>query len=312
MSKIYKSLLELVGNTPIVRAERLEQELGLEARLLLKLESYNPLRSVKDRAALAMVEAAEVAGTLRPGSTIVEASSGNTGIGIAFVARLKGYRTIIVMPESMSQERRSLITALGAELVLSPASEGMKGALRIAEEIIQSTEGALSLGQFDNPANPEAHQRTTAEEIWRDTEGELDYFVAGVGTGGTITGVARGLKARKPELQAIAVQPSLSQVLTGGSHSPHMLQGIGAGFIPENYKAELVDEVLSVGNEEAIEAARLVARLEGLLVGFSSGAALSAGISLAKRPEAKGKTIVVLLPDTGERYLSTALYQAQG
>lgn len=312
MSKIYKSLLELVGNTPIVRAERLEQELGLEARLLLKLESYNPLRSVKDRAALAMVEAAEAAGTLRPGSTIVEASSGNTGIGIAFVARLKGYRTIIVMPESMSQERRSLITALGAELVLSPASEGMKGALRIAEEIIQSTEGALSLGQFDNPANPEAHQRTTAEEIWRDTEGELDYFVAGVGTGGTITGVARGLKARKPELQAIAVQPSLSQVLTGGSHNPHMLQGIGAGFIPENYKAELVDEVLSVGNEEAIEAARLAARLEGLLVGFSSGAALSAGISLAKRPEAKGKTIVVLLPDTGERYLSTALYQAQG
>lgn len=312
MSKIYKSLLELVGNTPIVRAERLEQELGLEARLLLKLESYNPLRSVKDRAALAMVEAAEAAGTLRPGSTIVEASSGNTGIGIAFVARLKGYRTIIVMPESMSQERRSLITALGAELVLSPASEGMKGALRIAEEIIQSTEGALSLGQFDNPANPEAHQRTTAEEIWRDTEGELDYFVAGVGTGGTITGVARGLKARKPELQAIAVQPSLSQVLTGGNHSPHMLQGIGAGFIPENYKAELVDEVLSVGNEEAIEAARLAARLEGLLVGFSSGAALSAGISLAKRPEAKGKTIVVLLPDTGERYLSTALYQAQG
>lgn len=309
MAKIYQNLLELVGNTPLLHAKRVEEQLGLKARLLLKLESYNPLRSVKDRAVLSMVEAAEQAGILKAGNIIVEASSGNTGIGIAFVASLKGYRAVIVMPESMSVERRSIITALGAELVLSPAGEGMKGALRIAEELIDKTEGAISLGQFDSSANPSVHELCTAQEIWRDTEGQVDVFVAGVGTGGTISGVAKGLKAHKAEVRAVAVQPSNSPVLTGGTHSPHMLQGIGAGFIPENYKAEYVDEVLSVTNEEAIDAVRFLARAEGLLVGFSSGAALSAAIELAKRPELEGKTIVALLPDTGERYLSTPLFQ---
>lgn len=310
MAKIFDNLLSLVGNTPLVRMEKVEQALDLKARLIVKLESYNPLRSVKDRAALAMVEAAEQGGLLSPDSTIVEASSGNTGIGIAFVARLKGYRVVIVMPESMSLERRKLITALGAELVLSPATEGMKGALRIAQEIIDKTPGARSLGQFDNPANPLTHEQGTAEEIWRDTDGAVDYVVAGVGTGGTISGIARGLKRHKPDLKAIAVQPSLSQVLTGGSHSPHKLQGIGAGFVPENYKAELVDEVLSVSNDEAIAAARVLASLEGVLVGYSGGAALSASIELAKRPELAGKTIVTILPDTGERYLTTDLFEA--
>lgn len=310
MAKIFDNLLSLVGNTPLVRMAKVEQALDLKARLIVKLESYNPLRSVKDRAALAMVEAAEQGGLLSPDSTIVEASSGNTGIGIAFVARLKGYRVVIVMPESMSLERRKLITALGAELVLSPATEGMKGALRIAQEIIDKTPGARSLGQFDNPANPLTHEQGTAEEIWRDTDGAVDYVVAGVGTGGTISGIARGLKRHKPDLKAIAVQPSLSQVLTGGSHSPHKLQGIGAGFVPENYKAELVDEVLSVSNDEAIAAARMLASLEGVLVGYSGGAALSASIELAKRPELAGKTIVTILPDTGERYLTTDLFEA--
>ncbi len=310
MAKIFDNLLSLVGNTPLVRMAKIEQALDLKARLVVKLESYNPLRSVKDRAALAMVEAAEQSGLLSPDSTIVEASSGNTGIGIAFVARLKGYRVVIVMPESMSLERRKLITALGAELVLSPATEGMKGALRIAQEIIDKTPGARSLGQFDNPANPLTHEQSTAEEIWRDTDGAVDYIVAGVGTGGTISGIARGLKRHKAELKAIAVQPSLSQVLTGGSHSPHKLQGIGAGFVPENYKAEFVDEVLSVSNDEAIAAARMLASLEGVLVGYSGGAALSASIELAKRPELAGKTIVTILPDTGERYLTTDLFEA--
>lgn len=310
MSKIYNNLLELVGNTPMLRLKSLEQALGLKARLVAKLESYNPLRSVKDRAALAMVRLAEVEGKLRAGSVIVEASSGNTGIGLAFVGRQRGYRTIIVMPESMSVERRSLITALGAELVLSPAAEGMKGAMRIADEIIAKTEGAINLGQFDNLANPQTHEETTAQEIWRDTAGELDFFVAGVGTGGTLSGAAKGLKAHKPTIKAIAVQPTLSQVLTGGTHAPHKLQGIGAGFVPQNYKAEYVDEVLSVSNEEAVDMARLVASAEGLLVGYSGGAALSAACTLAKRPEAEGKTIVLILPDTGERYLSTELFQA--
>lgn len=310
MSKIYDSLLDLVGNTPMLRLKKLEQALGLKARLVAKLESYNPLRSVKDRAALAMVRLAEAEGKLRAGSVIVEASSGNTGIGLAFVGRQRGYRTIIVMPESMSVERRSLITALGAELVLSPAAEGMKGAMRIADEIIAKTDGAINLGQFDNIANPQTHEETTAQEIWRDTAGELDFFVAGVGTGGTLSGAAKGLKAQKPTIKAIAVQPTLSQVLTGGTHAPHKLQGIGAGFVPQNYKAEYVDEVLSVSNEEAVDMARLLASAEGLLVGYSGGAALSAACELAQRPEAEGKTIVLILPDTGERYLSTELFQA--
>lgn len=309
MGKIYNSLLDLVGRTPLVRMAHIEQALELKAKLIVKLESYNPLRSVKDRAALAMVEAAERDGLLSEGSVIVEASSGNTGIGVAFVARLKGYRVIIVMPDSMSIERRKLITALGAELVLSPASEGMRGALHTAEEIIAKTDKALSLGQFTNIANPQTHQLTTAEEIWQDTEGLLDYVVAGVGTGGTISGVAKGLKAHKPELQAIAVQPELSQVLTGGSHSPHKLQGIGAGFVPENYHGEYVDEVLSIANDEAIATARLLAQHEGLLVGYSGGAAFAAALQLARRAELAGKTIVAILPDTGERYLSTDLFE---
>lgn len=308
MAKVYANMLELVGKTPLVRAERVEQALGLEAKILLKLESYNPLRSVKDRAALAMIEDAEERGLLSAGSTIVEASSGNTGIGLAFVGRLKGYRVVIVMPESMSLERRSLITALGAELVLTPASGGMKVAIAEAEAILSRTEGAVILGQFDNPANPRKHELTTGAEILADTDGDVDYFVSGVGTGGTVTGVGRALKASKPATRIVAVQPELSQVLTGGSHSPHMLQGIGAGFVPQNYDASVVDEVLNVSNDEAIEAARLLAANEGLLGGFSSGAALSAAIAVARRPEAKGKTIVVLLPDTGERYLSTVLY----
>lgn len=308
MAKVYANMLELVGKTPLVRAERVEQALGLEAKILLKLESYNPLRSVKDRAALAMIEDAEERGLLSAGSTIVEASSGNTGIGLAFVGRLKGYRVVIVMPESMSLERRSLITALGAELVLTPASGGMKAAIAEAEAILSRTEGAVILGQFDNPANPRKHELTTGAEILADTEGDVDYFISGVGTGGTVTGVGRALKASKPATRIVAVQPELSQVLTGGSHSPHMLQGIGAGFVPQNYDASVVDEVLNVSNDEAIEAARLLAANEGLLGGFSSGAALSAAIAVARRPEAKGKTIVVLLPDTGERYLSTVLY----
>lgn len=310
MRKIYDSLLDLVGNTPMLRLKKLEQALGLKARLVAKLESYNPLRSVKDRAALAMVRLAEAEGKLRPGSVIVEASSGNTGIGLAFVGRQRGYRTIIVMPESMSVERRSLITALGAELVLSPAAEGMKGAMRIADEIIAKTDGAINLGQFDNIANPQTHEETTAQEILRDTAGELDFFVAGVGTGGTLSGAAKGLKAQKPTIKAIAVQPTLSQVLTGGTHAPHKLQGIGAGFVPQNYKVEYVDEVLSVSNEEAVDMARLLASAEGLLVGYSGGAALSAACELAQRPEAEGKTIVLILPDTGERYLSTELFGA--
>lgn len=308
MAKVYANMLELVGKTPLVRAKRVEQALGLEAKILLKLESYNPLRSVKDRAALAMIEDAEERGLLSAGSTIVEASSGNTGIGLAFVGRLKGYRVVIVMPESMSLERRSLITALGAELVLTPASGGMKAAIAEAEAILSRTEGAVILGQFDNPANPRKHELTTGAEILSDTDGDVDYFVSGVGTGGTVTGVGRALKASKPATRIVAVQPELSQVLTGGSHSPHMLQGIGAGFVPQNYDASVVDEVLNVSNDEAIEAARLLAANEGLLGGFSSGAALSAAIAVARRPEAKGKTIVVLLPDTGERYLSTVLY----
>ena len=308
MGKIFNSLLELVGQTPLLSVNNLTQELKLQARILVKLESYNPIRSVKDRAALAMIEAAEAVGKLGEGSTIVEASSGNTGLGIAFVAKLKGYRAVIVMPESMSIERRRTITALGAELVLSPASEGMKGAMKIAEEIIAKTPKAISLGQFDNPANPNIHEKTTAEEIWLDTDGQVDAVVAGVGTGGTITGLARGLKAHKAAIKAIAVQPDLSPVLTGGQPAPHMIQGIGAGFVPQNYDANLIDEVISISNEDAIAGARLLASSEGVLAGFSSGAALSAAVELARRPEYAGKTIVAILPDTGERYLSTSLY----
>ena len=311
MGKIFNSLLELVGKTPLLSVNNLTQELKLQARILVKLESYNPIRSVKDRAALAMIEAAEAIGKLGEGSTIVEASSGNTGLGIAFVAKLKGYRAVIVMPESMSIERRRTITALGAELVLSPASEGMKGAMKIAEEIIAKTPKAISLGQFDNPANPNIHEKTTAEEIWLDTDGQVDAVVAGVGTGGTITGLARGLKAYKAEIKAIAVQPDLSPVLTGGQPAPHMIQGIGAGFVPQNYDASLIDEVISISNEDAIAGARLLASSEGILAGFSSGAALSAAVELARRPEYAGKTIVAILPDTGERYLSTSLYDAE-
>lgn len=309
MARIYNSLIELVGNTPLLSADRLVQRLGLKSRMLLKLESWNPLSSVKDRAALAMVEAAERTGSLRPGGVIVEASSGNTGVAISFIARIKGYRCVVVMPESMSLERRNLIKALGAELVLSPAAEGMKGALRIAQGLLAETPGAVSLGQFDNAANPRQHEATTAQEIWADTDGAVDIVVAGVGTGGTVTGVARGLKAHKPAVRIVAVEPENSPVLSGGTHTPHMIQGIGAGFVPTNYDAALVDEILAVSNDAAIEAARLLAETEGVLSGFSGGAALDAAICMARRPESRGKTIVAILPDTGERYLSTVLYQ---
>lgn len=308
MARIYDSLLQLVGRTPMVRANNLARVLNLKAELVLKLESYNPLRSVKDRPALAMIESAEHSGVLTKGSTIIEASSGNMGIGIAFAGRLKGYRTIIVMPESMSVERRAIITALGAELVLSPASAGMHGALAEVERLLQEIPGSVSLGQFDHAANPGIHTLTTAQEIWEDTDGQVDVFVAGVGTGGTVSGVARGLRPLNPDIRVVAVQPADSPVLTGGSHTPHMIQGIGAGFVPQNYDASLVDEVLSVSNDQAIDMARLLARTEGILGGFSGGAALWAGVELAKRSEMVGKRIVILLPDTGERYLSTTLF----
>lgn len=309
MARIFSSLQDLVGNTPLVRLERLEQALGLKAQLVAKLESFNPLSSVKDRAALGMIEAGERAGILTSESVIIEASSGNTGIALSYLARLRGYRCIIVMPETMSIERRSLIRALGSELVLSPGSEGMKGALRVAEELRATTAEAVSLSQFDHPANPAKHAETTAQEIWRDTDGIVDYVVAGVGTGGTITGIARGLRPHIPEVKIIAVEPTASPVLSGGTPGPHTIQGIGAGFIPANYDGSLIDEVLQATHDEALTTARLVARTEAILTGFSGGAALSVAISIAQRAEAEGKTIVVILPDTGERYLSTPLFR---
>lgn len=308
MEKIYDSITELIGNTPLLEVKNIEKAEKAKARILVKLESFNPGGSVKDRVALSMIEAAEAAGKLAPGAVIIEPTSGNTGIGLAWVATVKGYKLILTMPETMSEERRKLLKALGATLVLTPGSEGMAGAIRKAEELRDNTPGSIILQQFDNPANPAAHIRTTGEEIWRDTDGKVDIFVAGVGTGGTLSGTAETLKSYNPAIKAIAVEPAGSPVLSGGKPGPHKLQGIGAGFIPKNYNPAVVDEIVTVTDKDAIKASRLLAQKEGVLAGISSGAALSAAIAEAKKEENAGKIIVALLPDTGERYLSTDLY----
>lgn len=308
MKKIAKQLTDLVGNTPLMELSNYNKSKGLKARLIVKLESFNPAGSVKDRVALAMIEDAEASGLLKPGATIIEPTSGNTGIGLAFVAASKGYKLILTMPDTMSVERRNLLKALGAELVLTPGANGMKGAIARAEELKAATPGAVILQQFDNPANPAMHERTTGQEIWRDTEGHVDIFVAGVGTGGTVSGVGVALKNHKPAVKVVAVEPTDSPVLSGGAPGAHKIQGIGAGFVPKNYNPAVVDEILQVTNDDAIRTGRELAQKEGLLVGISSGAAVSAATRLALLPENEGKTIVALLPDTGERYLSTLLY----
>lgn len=308
MKKIAKQLTDLVGNTPLLELSNYNKAKGLKARLIVKLESFNPAGSVKDRVALVMIEDAEASGLLNPAATIIEPTSGNTGIGLAFVAAAKGYKLILTMPDTMSVERRNLLKALGAELVLTPGANGMKGAIARAEELKAATPGAVILQQFDNPANPAMHERTTGQEIWRDTEGVVDIFVAGVGTGGTVSGVGAALKKHNPGVKVVAVEPTDSPVLSGGAPGAHKIQGIGAGFVPKNYNPAVVDEILQVTNDDAIRAGRELAKLEGLLVGISSGAAVSAATRLALLPENVGKTIVVLLPDTGERYLSTLLY----
>ena len=308
MAKIYDSALELIGRTPLVRLNSIKKKYNLKADILAKVEYFNPAGSVKDRIALAMVEDAEKRGLLSPGATIIEPTSGNTGVGLAFVAAVKGYQLILTMPETMSVERRNLLKARGARLVLTPGSEGMKGAIAKAEELKASIPGSIILGQFDNPANPEAHSRTTGEEIWQDTSGTIDYFVAGVGTGGTVTGTGKALKAHKPSVKVVAVEPASSAVLSGNPSGAHKIQGIGAGFVPKVFDRSVVDEIIPVSNESAFTAARALSAEEGLLVGISSGAAFSAALQLAHRPENAGKTIVVLLPDTGERYLSTELF----
>lgn len=308
MAKIAKQLTELVGNTPLLELSNYETTKELEATIVAKLESFNPAGSVKDRIALAMIEDAEQRGILKPDSVIVEPTSGNTGVGLAAVAAAKGYRLIITLPETFSVERRNLLKALGAELVLTPGALGMKGAVAKAEEIAANTPNSFFPQQFENPANPAVHKRTTAEEIWRDTDGKVDIFVAGVGTGGTISGVGEVLKKYNPNVQIVAVEPAESPLLSGGTAGPHKIQGIGANFVPGTFNRAVVDEILTVKSDDAILTARELARLEGLLVGVSSGAAVYAAAVLAKRPENKGKTIVAILPDTGERYLSTVLY----
>lgn len=308
MARIARQLTDLVGNTPLLEFSNFNASKGLKAQVIGKLEYFNPAGSVKDRVALAMIEDAEAKGLLKPGATIIEPTSGNTGVGLAFVSASKGYKLILTMPETMSAERRNLLKALGARLVLTPGAEGMKGAIAKAEELRDATPGSIILQQFENPANPAVHIRTTAEEIWRDTDGKVDLFVAGVGTGGTVSGVGAGLKAHNPNVQIVAVEPSDSPVLSGGKPGPHKIQGIGAGFIPKTYNGEVVDKILQVTNDDAIRTSRELAGKEGLLVGISSGAAVYAAVELAKLPENEGKTIVALLPDTGERYLSTVLY----
>jgi len=307
MGRIYSDITKTVGNTPLVKLNRIAG--GLEATVLAKVESFNPLSSVKDRIGVAMIEDAEQRGVLTKDTTIIEPTSGNTGIALAFVAAAKGYKLILTMPDTMSIERRQLLAIFGAQLVLTPGAEGMKGAIKRAEELAKEVPDSVILQQFNNPANPRIHSKTTAEEIWNDTEGEVDILVSGVGTGGTITGVSQAIKKRKPDFKAIAVEPDASPVLSGGSPGPHKIQGIGAGFVPQVLNRDIVDEVIRVTNENAGEAARRLARTDGILAGISGGAALWAALEVAKRKENKGKLIVVILPDTGERYLTTWLFQ---
>ena len=308
MSKIAKQMTDLIGKTPLVALNNYSAFRGLKTPLVAKVEFFNPGGSVKDRIALGMVEAAEKDGILKPGATIIEPTSGNTGVGLALVAAVKGYKLILTMPETMSVERRNLVKAYGAKVELTPGKDGMNGAIKAAEKLRDSIEGAVILGQFTNPANPQKHYDTTAVELWNDTDGDIDIFVAGVGTGGTLSGIGKYLKEKKPDVRIVAVEPSASPVLSGGKSGPHKIQGIGAGFIPQTYHAEVVDEILTVDNDDAIRTGRQLAQQEGLLVGISSGAAVFAAAELALRPENKDKKIVVLLPDTGERYLSTVLY----
>lgn len=308
MAHIYTSAHQLIGHTPLLELTHIEEKLGLKAKILAKLELFNPAGSVKDRVALTMIEDAEASGALKPDSVIIEPTSGNTGIGLAAVAAARGYRMIVVMPDSMSMERRLLMTAYGAELVLTPGAKGMAGAIAKADELAAEIPNSFIPGQFVNPSNPKAHRETTGPEIYDDTNGNVDIFVAGVGTGGTITGVGEYLKSRNPKVQVVAVEPSDSPVLSGGNPGPHKLQGIGAGFVPEVLNTSVYDEVFPVTSEEAYAGGRLMGRSEGVLVGISSGAALHAAIEVAKRPENEGKTIVVLLPDTGDRYLSTPMF----
>lgn len=309
MSKIAKNLTDLIGNTPLLELTNYNRESKLEAKVLAKLEYFNPASSVKDRIGYAMIKDAEDRGLINKDTTIIEPTSGNTGIALAFVAAAKGYRLIIALPETFSIERRNLLKALGAELVLTPGSEGMSGAIKKAEELAAQIPNSFIPQQFKNPANPAIHRKTTAEEIWRDTDGQVDIFVSGVGTGGTVSGVGQVLKQRKPGVQIVAVEPFDSPVLSGGAKGPHKIQGIGAGFVPDVFDRSVVDEIFKVKNEEAFDTTRKLAKTEGLLVGISSGAAAFAATQIARRPENKGKTIIALLPDTGERYLSTPLFQ---
>jgi len=308
MSKVYDSITDLIGGTPLLKLGRFAQKNGLEATLLAKLEYLNPAGSVKDRIAKSMIEDAEEKGLLREGSTIIEPTSGNTGIGLAAIAAAKGYRVILTMPETMSVERRNILKAYGAEVVLTDGLKGMKGAIAMAEQLAQKIEGGFIPGQFENPANPAEHRRSTGPEIWRDTDGKIDIFIAGVGTGGTITGTGEYLKAQKSDIQLIAVEPASSPVLSEGRAGAHKIQGIGAGFVPDTLNTKIYDEVFPVENEDAFEASKELGKTEGILTGISSGAALHAAVQVAKRPENKGKTIVVLLPDSGDRYYSTPLY----
>lgn len=307
--RIFNNITGLIGHTPLVEINRFTEKLGLKARILVKLELFNPAGSVKDRIALSMIEDAEKKGLLKPGSVIIEPTSGNTGIGLASIAASKGYRAVFTMPETMSAERRKLLQAYGAEIVLTEGAKGMKGAIAKAEELARQTPGSFIPGQFVNPANPEAHVRTTGPEIWDDTDGKVDIFVAGVGTGGTVTGTGRYLKSKNPAVRVVAVEPAASPVLTQGKAGPHAIQGIGAGFVPEVLDTKIYDEVIDVTNEDALATGREIARKEGFLVGISSGAALFAAVELARRPENAGKLIVALLPDNGDRYLSTKLFE---
>ena len=308
--QIYASITDTIGNTPLVRIDRIGKEKGVVAHLVAKLEFFNPISSVKDRIGVSMIDALEAQGRISPGrGVLVEPTSGNTGIALAFVAAARSYRLILVMPESMSAERRKMLALLGAELVLTPAAQGMKGAIAKAQEIIDATPGSVMPQQFENPANPDIHRRTTAEEIWNDTNGEVDIVVSGVGTGGTITGVGEVLKARKPSVRMVAVEPEDSAVLSGGAPGPHKIQGIGAGFVPAILDRGVIDEIVVVGNQTAFDTARLVARMEGIPVGISSGAAVAAAIDVGRRPENVGKTIVIIIPSFAERYLSTALFE---